>query len=224
VNGGSKIEDILSPQGYQVEYVTREKYPGSESTTICIATKDGVKHYAFKVCPPDHPDHHRRIQTIKDSTPRMAKIVGPIEDVVLSVEARGQNLWGMDICFDPGMVEDQLREFALWTQAHGLIHGDLRPWNVFYDHDFGIQVIDWHLLSAFVDDLLPQDVLPARRSDLLGDGHYAKFHPTLVERGDFTEIDLTDARLIGKLLRAEIGLGEAWPGSQSSRRPSWCKP
>ena len=61
MNGSSKIEEILSPQGYQVEYVTREKYPGSESTTICIAIKDGVKHYVFKVCPPDHPDHHRRI-------------------------------------------------------------------------------------------------------------------------------------------------------------------
>jgi len=221
---GSKIEDILSPQGFQVQCVNREKYAGSDSTTICIAIKGGVKHYAFKVCPPDHPDHHRRIQTIQGSAPRMAKIVGPIEDVVLSVEARGQNLWEMDICPDPEIVEDHLLEFAMWTQTHDLIHGDLRPWNVFYDHTFGVQVIDWRDLSAFVDDLLPQGTRPPRRSDLLGVGHYAKFHPTLVARGHFTEIDRTDARLIGKLLRAEIGLSEAWSGPHQSRRPPWCKP
>jgi hypothetical protein len=220
----STIEDILSPRGYQVQYVTREKYAGSDSTTLCIAIKGGVKYYAFKVCAPDHPDHHRRIQSIQDSCPRMAKIVGPIEDVVLSTEARGQNLWGMEVPPDPGIVEAQLLEFARWTQAHHLVHGDLRPWNVFFDHHYGVQVIDWRDLSAFVDDLLPRDTLPPRRGDLLGDGHYAKFHPKLVAQGNFTEIDRWDARLIGKLLRAEIGLSEAWQGPHPSRYPSWCKP
>ena len=93
---GSTIEDILLREGYQVQYVTREKYPGSGSTTLCIASKAGMNYYAFKVSAPDHPDHHRRIRSISDSTPRMAKIVGPIEDVILSVEAKGQNLWAME--------------------------------------------------------------------------------------------------------------------------------
>ena len=217
------IKEILSPQGYQVQYVTRPKYAGSDPTTLCIATKGDVNHYAFKVCDPDHPDHHRRIQRIQDSCARMAKIV-VIQDVVLSTEARGQNLWGMEIPPDSKIVEAQLLEFAEWTKKHDLVHGDLRPWNVFYDHHEGVQVIDWRDLSAFVDDLQPRDTSPARRADLLGNGHYGKFHPELVEQGTFTEIDQLDARQIGKLLRAEIKPGEAWPGLYSSLQPPpWCK-
>jgi hypothetical protein len=218
------IEDTLSPQGYRVQYVTREKYRGSDRTKLCIAIKGGVKHYAFRICDPDHPDHHRRIQSIEDLSLRMARFYVTAEGIVLSVEAPGHNLWEIEPAPDPNKVEDQLIEFALWTQRHQLIHGDLRPWNVFFDNDRGVQVIDWPKLSAFVDDLLPRGDLPPRRNDLLGHGHYANSHPALVARCNFTEIDMRDARLIGKLLRGEIGLAGAWPrGSHPSWRPSWCE-
>ena len=222
---GSTIEDVLSPLGYQIQYVARPKYRGSALATLCVATKGGVRHYAFRIGAPDHPDHHRRIQCIEDVSPRMARVEVTAEGILLSVEARGQNLWEMEPVPDLRRVEAQLIEFALWTKKHQLIHGDLRPWNVFLDSEYGVQVIDWRDLSAFADDLLTRGELPARRSDLLGDGHYATFYPGLVAQRNFTEIDLTDARLIGKLLRGEIGLAEAWPrGSRPSWCPSWCKP
>jgi hypothetical protein len=218
------IKDILSPQGYQVRYATREKYRGSESTTLCIAVKGGVKHYAFKICAPDDPKHHRRIQRIEDLCPRMARFEVTAEGILLSVEAPGHNLWELEPAPDPRIVEAQLTEFALWTKQQQLIHGDLRPWNVFVDNDQSVQVIDWRNLSAFVDDLLPHGDVPPRRIDLLGNGHYANSYPDLVARCDFTDIDLRDARSIGRLLTGEIGLAQAWPqGSRPSWRPSWCK-
>jgi len=225
MNNGASIEDMLSPQGYRLQYVTREKYRGSAPTTLCIAVKGGVKHYVFRIGAPDCPEHHRRIQGIEDVSHRMARFEVTDQGVLLSVEASGQNLWEMEPAPDPHIAEAQLIEFALWTQKHQLIHGDLRPWNVFFDSEVGVQVIDWRDLSAFVDDLLPRGELPPRRSDLLGHGHYATAHADLVAQGNFTEIDLRDARSIGKLLNGDIGLAAAWPrGSHPSWRPSWCKP
>jgi hypothetical protein len=224
MDNAASIESLLSQQGYQVQFVTREKYRGSGPATLCIAVKGAVRHYAAGICAPDCPEHHRRIQTIEDVSRRMARFEVTPQGILLSMEARGQNLWEIEPAPDPGIIEAQLVEFARWTQKHRLIHGDLRPWNVFFDNEVGVQVIDWGNLSAFVDDLEPHGGLPARRSDLLGTGHYATFHPELVAQGKFTEIDLTDARLIGNLLKGEIGLAEAWPGYHASWRPAWCKP
>jgi hypothetical protein len=225
-----KIQNVLSSEGYVVTTSLREKYRGAgRPQDVCTATKNGVTYYAFNVrtsdCIHDHADHYQRIRTIQDSIPRMARMVGPFEDVVLLEAAQGDLLWDLDKAPDPAVVEAQLIEFALATRKLQLIHGDLRPWNVFFDNERGVQVIDWWCLSAFVDDLLPRGVLPARRADLLGQGHYAKFHPELVAQGRLTEIDEEDARRIGKLLRGDISLSEAWhPVYQLSRCPAWCKP
>jgi hypothetical protein len=224
------IQNVLSSEGYVVTTSLREKYRGAgRPQNVCTATKSGVTYYAFKVrtsdCIHDRADHYQRIRTIQDSIPRMARMVGPFEDVVLLEAAHGHLLWDLDKAPDPAIVEAQLIEFAVGTRKNHLIHGDLRPWNVFFDNERGVQVIDWWCLSSFVDDLLPRGVLPARRADLLGQGHYVKFHPELVAQGKLTEIDQEDARRIGKLLRGDIGLSEAWrPVYQISPRPAWCKP
>jgi hypothetical protein len=138
---------------------------------------------------------------------------------VLLEEAHGHLLWDLDKAPEPAVVEAQLMEFARGTEKNLLIHGDLRPWNVFFDSERGVQVIDWWFLSSFIDDLLPRGPLPPLRADLLGEGHYVKFHASLVAQGRLTEIDQEDARRIGRLLRGEFGLSEAWqPIYQFSRR------
>jgi hypothetical protein len=175
-------EAILSPLGYEVTYKQCRRYRGSEPMKLCIAIKDGMKYFAFKICRPAYPNHFCRIRSIQDSIPHMARMVGPIEDVVLLQEAEGELLWEMEAASDPVAVEDQLIEFAHGTQNNQLVHGDLRPWNVFFDNDRGVQVIDWWSLSSFVDDLLPRGDLPPRRADLLGQGHYGKFHSDLVKK------------------------------------------
>jgi len=218
-----RIKEVLSPWGYSVHYEERPKYLGSDLTILYLATKGGVRHYARRISHPEQPDHYRRIAKIEDFTPRMARIIGPIEDVVLSVEAPGEKLWEMEIRPDPEIVEAHLLQFQRWAKAHDLVHGDLRPWNVFFDQHHAAQVIDLNL-SAFVDDLLSRDNLPPRRVDLLT-GHYAKCHPDLVAERNYMEIDRCDALRIGKLLRGEIGLSGAWPpGLVPLRRPSWCRP
>jgi hypothetical protein len=118
----------------------------------------------------------------------------------------------------PAAIEAQLIEFALSTKKNELIHGDLRPWNVFCDNEQKVQVIDWWYLSSFVSDLVGEH---PRRLDLTREGpdpHYARFHSNLVSVGRFTEIDLTDAKTIGRLLRSEINFSdtEAWGGSYRS--------
>jgi hypothetical protein len=224
------LESILSSKGYEVRCEELRKERGSDASKHWIATKGGVEHFAFKIggpdCAHDRPDHYRRIRSIQDSIPRMARMIGPFEDIVLleRCHPHARKLWEMDDAPDyAGVVECQLIEFALGTRSNQLVHGDLRPWNVFFDINHGVQVIDWWCLSSFVDDLVGD--LPRRR-DLIEEGkHYVKFHPDLVAQRNFTEIDLTDARLVGRLLRGEIGrLSQAWP--QTDPRPwypLWCK-
>jgi hypothetical protein len=209
-------EAILSPLGYQITYHERRKYRGSGLGKQCIAVRDGVTHFAFRICPPDSPDHYRRIESIQSTIPHMARIAGTIKDVVLIEKARGELLWELAAAPDSVAVEGQLVEFALSTKKNHLIHGDLRPWNIFFNDTNEVQVIDWWDLSSFVDDLVGDS---PRRRDLIDPGkHYARLYPKLVARGEFTEIDLADARLIGKLLRGEIDLSDnlAWCGEYSA--------
>jgi len=153
----------------------------------------------------------------------MARMV-VIDDIVLLEKARGQKLWEMETAPQyADTVEYQLIEFARSTQDNQLIHGDLRPWNIFFDAEQGVQVIDWICLSSFVDDLVGDQ--PRRRDLVEGeDAHYVKFHSGLVARRNFAEIDLADARLIGQLLKGDIRrLGAAWPRADPRPwYPHWC--
>jgi len=100
-------ESILSPQGYEVTYETRQTR-GAGAKKVCVAIKGGVKHFAFRIgheCPNDSADHYQRIQRIQNSIPHMARMVGPIGDIVLLEEARGEMLWHMSNRPDISLVE-----------------------------------------------------------------------------------------------------------------------
>ena len=117
-------KSTLSSYGYQARYEERPKERGSDASRHCIAIKGGLEHFAFRVCPPDHPDHYQRIRSVQDSIPHMARMVGPFDDIVLLERASGEKLWEMDTA--PGyaqVVEDQLIEFALGTKNNQLAKG-----------------------------------------------------------------------------------------------------
>jgi hypothetical protein len=158
---GTTIEECLAELGYSVSTFKRAKYPGAEPALHYTAARDGVKYFAFRIAAPDSPGHYERIERIQESIPHMARMVGPIGDIVLLEEAHGHLLWDLDKAPEPAVVEAQLMEFARGTARNQLIHGDLRPWNVFFDSERGVQVIDWWFLSSFIDDLLPRGPLRA---------------------------------------------------------------
>ena len=126
--------------------------------------------------------------------------------------APGQLLWEMDRPPDVSSIERSLYEFSAATHANGLIHGDVRPWNVVVDDQNQIRVIDWNL-SCFLDDL--------RLGDRLLRGHFAKFHRSL-KINEILRIDRIDAERIVALLRGQIRFPQAW-AQNPSWYPAWCQ-
>lgn len=200
-------EDVLRPHGYHVTYTKRPAYRGSDPKVICTATKGGTEYFAFK-----DPGHYHRIRLVQDSIPHMARMVEEIGDVILLETASGRLLWEIDAAPDPIAIERQLNEFAAGTEKNGLIHGDIRPWNIFVDDHCGISVIDWNL-SRFVDDL--------RLGDDLLVGHFTNFHKGL-KISELARMDLVDAHRIMQLLKGEIRFAQAWP-QNPLWYPAWCK-
>jgi hypothetical protein len=204
-------DSILIANGYQARYEVREKCRGLGNTTVCRATKNGLEFYAFR-----DPGHYMRIMAVQNAIPHMAKFFAFVQDVALIERVRGQLLWDLDQLHDIDRIEKQLIEFAEGTTANGLIHGDLRAWNVIADDHRGIRVIDWNL-SSFVDQL-------HAGHELVGpNGHYTQYHP---ERkwNELAGVDIVDAKLNTSLMRGEIGYREAWPGERPGMLPRWCKP
>lgn len=90
-------KSILSSHGYQVRYEERPKERDCPASKHCIAIKGSVKYFAFTICHPANPDTYQRIQSVQDSIPHMARMVEPIEDIVLLEEASGEKIgrWTM---------------------------------------------------------------------------------------------------------------------------------
>jgi hypothetical protein len=207
--------DVLRAHGFDAQYLQRLKYRGSGLITLCIAEKQGKEFYAFRPEPAHFAEgHFRRLMDVQEAIPHMVRISEIIADVVLFEKAPGKLLWETEsLPEDVTSIISQLEEFADATKAHGLINGDLRPWNVFLDEHMRVHVIDWDL-SSFVDDLHPDQHLVK--------GHYRRFHGD-VSLPALAEIDPRDAERTGQLLTGKIGYAEAWGSSHPSWLPPWCR-
>ena len=197
----SKVE----PHGYTVNYITRLKYKGSFPSEVCIATKGDRRYFAFHAT-----SQLRRIRDIQDSIPHTSPIADIIDDIVLFDEAKGELLWEIEDLPQKSLIESQLHEFALGTKKNGLIHGDLRPWNIFFHADHGVSVIDWGD-SEFVDELRIGHGLMAGRLNKHHNGQ------------KIVDVDLIDAERIAQMMRGEIEVEEVWPGTGVTWCPRWCK-
>ena len=198
---------ILIPHGYAVKYDNGPKARGFDRANACIATKVGKTFYAFT-----DRGHYGRIKAVQDAIPHMARIDRIIEDVVLFEKADGKLLWdNLDPMPNIEDIERQLYEFAEGTKKCGLVHGDLRPWNVFF-HKGRITVIDWDL-SVFVEDMRP-DREPVK-------GHYARAHPGRPVHA-LADIDIVDAGRFARLMRGESTYKEIkW--DRPGWVPQWCR-
>jgi len=88
----------------------------------------------------------------------MAKILDRVESFLLWEEAPGKLLWELeDGRPSLGSIEDALREFVSAIGTVKLVHGDLRPWNVFFESKTKqFTVIDWGY-SCFIGEQKSED-------------------------------------------------------------------
>ncbi|HSZ59672.1 MAG TPA: phosphotransferase [Tepidisphaeraceae bacterium] len=199
-------KSILESHGYTAVYEEREKYRGGPKGLLCLARRGNSEYFAFK-----HKGRYRRLYEVQDSIPHMARIVDLVEDVAVFEKAIGKLLWDFEIVPDLDSVERQLSEFVSACQRNALVHGDLRPWNVFFDGK-NITVIDWDS-SRFTDELVEGDELLIQ---LRAHGHKG------ISGSDAASVDSQELALLMRVLRSEIGLNAAWCYTRFAGRPKWC--
>lgn len=204
-------ESSLTKFGYSLHRISQQKYRGLVPSNHLIATADGVEYFALEV--PDYKPNYARLVTVQNQIRHMAQICLPSPEWLLSRRARGANLWDLDTISASSreMIATKLIEFAHDTKRAGVIHADLRPWNVFVDNSGGIEVIDWNLM-CFADEI-------ATRPDLMT-GHYKNFNPGLLP-DRILDIDMADAQRMARLLKGDIRFEEAWNQSPPGY-PAWC--
>ncbi len=97
-----------------------------------------------------------------------------------------------------------------------LVHGDIRPWNIFYDREHKIfRIIDWGF-SFFLDEDLCASPFWHLREHLKARGH---------KLSDAWQIDEVDARKTKQVVAGEWSYEKAW-GHQADEmkwRPPWAK-
>ncbi|MBL4883889.1 MAG: hypothetical protein JKY95_05040 [Planctomycetaceae bacterium] len=170
-------------------------------------TRDGVESIAQK---PKDISHLRNIQAKQGQirhTPKIQEIIG---DYVIMEKATGELIW--EIGKDFPHLKTSLMEFVDDLKSIGLVHADLRPWNIFYDeHLIKYHIIDWSH-SFFREGPKPSGFNP---DHLL----YCN-HANDAEQ----DIDALDVKSNLELINGTTGLKKAWHyGSGTFRwQPDWC--
>ena len=126
-----KRESIYRPLGYDVHYKDVEKCRGFGTIKICLAKKDGKTFFGLS-----DPAWYTKIMEAQDSIPHMAKFAEPADRHIL-LESAGTLIWNLDEVAFHTEIENQLTEFANAANTQRLIHGDIRPWNVFLTNGEG---------------------------------------------------------------------------------------
>jgi len=194
---------ILEPLGYTVRYLWQHKFNGQRVSRICIASKDDREFFVHN----QQAEFYRKLHGVQGSIPRIAKIERQIEGVTLIERAKGDLLWHFDSPPVAAVVEDQLLEFAAATTLNGLIHADIRPWNIFLDSKQNLTVIDWSQAHFYGDNI---DLQPTH-------------HESAADKSlKINQIDTDAAHRVGRLIRREITIQEMGHG-RMNWSPSWCR-
>jgi hypothetical protein len=187
----------LASRGYKCEVGIKASYRGSPSLSIVVtAEKDGQFGFVF-LASGERAEHFLRIRNIQHKLPAVAKIVDVIENRIFVVQrAPGTLLWHIeDGLPKPDVVRTALDSLVESLEQLGLVHGDLRPWNVFYDLGKGFTLIDWGF--SFFLDRGPSEELK---------GHFeASRH-----HAPFQNVDRADADRITQLVQGKLGWEDAW--------------
>src|SRR5215216_5568651 len=126
---------ILKDQGYLCEVEVRHSYKGSRDySTVIRVSKNEVRYLLFKV-PFWRVGHFRRIIQNQAQLRMVPKLVHVAESIFLIEECGGTLLWETeDNAQFLNRLPSALAQFVSSLRRIGLVHGDIRPWNIFYDN------------------------------------------------------------------------------------------
>lgn len=203
-------ECVLSRKGYKCGVTFRKSYRGSLYINQIVTADLGDKQ-GFAVIPPDdRRPHFLRIKQVQHLVPMAAQITDVVDRIFIIERAPGVLMWEMEDHLPD--ITEQLNSFVSSLEEVGLVHADIRPWNIFYDATTkNIKVIDWGF-SYFTAD----GIYPGTRGHLIARGH------TISQP---SPIDRIDAKKTLQVLRAEISFESAWGHGPSERDwwPNWAK-
>jgi Phosphotransferase enzyme family len=181
---------------------------------IITAEKNGQN--GFVILPPDDEARQLlRIQSIQCRLPMAAQILDVIESRIFVVaRAPGVLLWEME---DGLPARDEIR-LALDSLVEslkqvGLVHGDIRPWNVFYDASHKhYKIIDWGF-SFFLDSP------PCGKDSRLGHLAAGRHEPP------YSHVDRDDVNRTIQIIAGELSCEDAWAHrpDELTWRPKWAK-
>jgi len=201
----------LVSHGYKCKVEVRASYRGSPHLSkVITAEKDGHAAFVF-LASREEAQHFLRVRGIQDEVVGAAKIVKVIEERVFIVErAPGTLLWHIEDGLPKAeSLRNALDLFVGSLERVGLVHCDLRPWNVFYDPRKGFTVIDWGF-SFFTGD---------SRSEKMSGHLKASGHTQ-----PFLQVDRVDADRIVQLVEGKLGWEDAWGHpNEVTWGPPWAK-
>ena len=201
-------ECILAQKGYNCGVTFRKSYRGALEVHQIVTADLGDKQ-GFAFIPPDgRRSHLLKIREVQQQLPLAAQITDVVDRVFIVERAPGVLLWEMDTVPN---IADQLYSFVSSLEAVGLVHADIRPWNIFYDAATkSIKVIDW----GFSFFGWPPDPAIIPHLDTRGHLLYQQ-----------SPIDRIDAKKTLEVLRGDISFESAWNHGTNERDwwPPWAK-
>jgi hypothetical protein len=206
-------ECYLASHGYKCEVRVMATYRGSiYLNKIVTAEKNGQLGFVLLPAKED-VQHLLRIKGLEDRLPMAAKIVDVIEDKIFVIErVSGILLWENEDNLPA--IDEIKRALGLLVaslQQVGLVHGDIRPWNIFYDANRKqFKVIDWGF-SFFLENG-PSD---KTKGHLDARGH----------KPPYQDVDQIDASKTIQVIEGSLSYEDAWhhPSGEMFWRPKWGK-
>jgi serine/threonine protein kinase len=176
--------------------------------------KDGQEFLVLKV-PHWAVEHHRRIIQVQNRLPFVPKLSYFQGPIFLMENCRGHLLWEMEDARQfSSLLPSALRSLVAALDRVGLVHADIRPWNIFFDpasREF--RVIDWGF-SFFSDCDLGAEPFWHLRSHLRARGH---------SLASPMQVDRLDAEKVLQVVSGGLCYEEAWrhePG-EIAWQPPW---
>lgn len=141
------IEEILRAHGYLPETTVRPSYRGSSAgpQPITRVTKEGFKGYAADASAAGMLEHLRRIESVQDQIPHVARIHEFVDTIVVIEEGTGTLLWELETAPQHiATIRAAVEETSRALRQIGLVHADVRPWNLVFEETAGkLTLFDW---------------------------------------------------------------------------------